>query len=362
MEFNRIIKLLRKERGITQKQAAEDLGVSQALLSHYEKGIRECGLDFVVRVADYYNVSCDYLLGRSAERNGMMLSAEDLPNPEKMKDNVYHGSVLPTMNKKLISNSLNVLYAKIGQCHSKALTTEVSAYLMMAVAKMFRMLYSAEPHNASSMFSIEPHRWHGYSDAVMRMAEANVEALLDGQDVNAVSIHSVRDACAYVPQDNFLFSDTISGNISFAFDDENQEAIEDAAMMSDVHDNIAEFKEGYRTVLGERGVTVSGGQKQRISIARALMKHAPILILDDSVSAVDTKTERTILDNLKKREGLTTILIAHRISTVEQMDKIVFVEDGEVHAVGKHEDLYRTCTAYRKMVDLQKLEEEAGEE
>ena len=89
MEFNRIIKLLRKERGITQKQAAEDLGVSQALLSHYEKGIRECGLDFVVRVADYYNVSCDYLLGRSAERNGMMLSAEDLPNPEKMKDNVY---------------------------------------------------------------------------------------------------------------------------------------------------------------------------------------------------------------------------------------------------------------------------------
>ena len=155
MEFNRIIKLLRKERGITQKQAAEDLGVSQALLSHYEKGIRECGLDFVVRVADYYNVSCDYLLGRSAERNGMMLSAEDLPNPEKMKDNVYHGSVLPTMNKKLISNSLNVLYAKIGQCHSKALTTEVSSYLMMAVAKMFRLLYSAEPHNAASMFSID---------------------------------------------------------------------------------------------------------------------------------------------------------------------------------------------------------------
>ena len=185
---------------------------------------------------------------------------------------------------------------------------------------------------------------------------------IDDHDVNTVSIHSVREGCAYVPQDNFLFSDTISGNISFAFDDENQEAIEDAAMMSDVHDNIAEFKEGYRTVLGERGVTVSGGQKQRISIARALMKHAPILILDDSVSAVDTKTERTILDNLKKREGLTTILIAHRISTVEQMDKIVFVEDGEVHAVGKHEDLYRTCTAYRKMVDLQKLEEEAGEE
>ncbi len=184
MEFNRIIKLLRKERGITQKQAAEDLGVSQALLSHYEKGIRECGLDFVVRVADYYNVSCDYLLGRSAERNGMMLTADDLPNPDKMKDNVYHGSVLPTMNKKLISNSLNVLYAKVGQCHSKALTTEVSAYLMMAVSKMFRLLYSAEPHNAPGLFGIEQRRWPGYSDAVMRVAEANVESLLAGQDLD----------------------------------------------------------------------------------------------------------------------------------------------------------------------------------
>ena len=184
MEFNRIIKLLRKERGITQKQAAEDLGVSQALLSHYEKGIRECGLDFVVRVADYYNVSCDYLLGRSAERNGMMLTADDLPNPDKMKDNVYHGSVLPTMNKKLISNSLNVLYAKVGQCHSKALTTEVSVYLMMAVSKMFRLLYSAEPHNAPGLFGIEQRRWPGYSDAVMRVAEANVESLLAGQDLD----------------------------------------------------------------------------------------------------------------------------------------------------------------------------------
>ena len=184
IEFNRIITLLRKERGITQKQAAEDLGVSQALLSHYEKGIRECGLDFVVRVADYYNVSCDYLLGRSAERNGMMLTADDLPNPDKMKDNVYHGSVLPTMNKKLISNSLNVLYAKVGQCHSKALTTEVSAYLMMAVSKMFRLLYSAEPHNAPGLFGIEQRRWPGYSDAVMRVAEANVESLLAGQDLD----------------------------------------------------------------------------------------------------------------------------------------------------------------------------------
>ncbi len=180
MEFNRIIKLLRTERGITQKQAAEDLGISQALLSHYEKGIRECGLDFVVRVADYYNVSCDYLLGRSAERNGMMLTAEDLPNPEKMKDGIYHGSVLPTMNKKLISNSLNVLYAKVGQCHNKALVTEISIYLMMAVYKMFRLLYAAGPHNAPTLFRVDGRRWSGYADAVMRSAEANVDAVLHG--------------------------------------------------------------------------------------------------------------------------------------------------------------------------------------
>ena len=105
-DFSRIITLLRKEKGVTQKQAAEDLGVSQALLSHYEKGIRECGLEFVVRVADYYGVSCDYLLGRSADRSGLTLSVEDIPSPEGAKDGVFRGSVLPTFNKKLISNSL----------------------------------------------------------------------------------------------------------------------------------------------------------------------------------------------------------------------------------------------------------------
>jgi len=183
MEFNRIITLLRKERGITQKQAAEDLGVSQALLSHYEKGIRECGLDFVVRVADYYGVSCDYLLGRSADRNGMMLTAEDIPNPEGMKDNVYHGSVLPTMNKKLISNSLNILYAKLDDCRSRELVTEVSGYLMLSVYKMFRRLYSADARNAKSMFSISPHLWEGYADSALKMAEANVQATLAGENV-----------------------------------------------------------------------------------------------------------------------------------------------------------------------------------
>ena len=184
---------------------------------------------------------------------------------------------------------------------------------------------------------------------------------VDGQDVNTVSIHSVRNACAYVPQDNFLFSDTIAHNIGFGVDDASREDIDRAAVLADVRDNIVDFKDGYETVLGERGVTVSGGQKQRISIARALLKNAPILILDDSVSAVDTRTERIILDNLKtSRAGKTTLLIAHRISTVEQLDKIIFIEDGRVEAVGPHDELYRTCNEYRRMVDLQKLEDEVG--
>ena len=184
---------------------------------------------------------------------------------------------------------------------------------------------------------------------------------VDGKDVNTVSIHSVRNACAYVPQDNFLFSDTIAHNIGFGVDDATREDIDRAAALADVRDNIVDFKDGYETVLGERGVTVSGGQKQRISIARALLKNAPILILDDSVSAVDTRTERIILDNLKaSRAGKTTLLIAHRISTVEGLDKIIFLEDGRVEAVGPHDSLYASCPEYRRMVDLQRLEDEAG--
>ena len=184
---------------------------------------------------------------------------------------------------------------------------------------------------------------------------------VDGKDVNTVSIHSVRNACAYVPQDNFLFSDTIAHNIGFGVDDATREDIDRAAALADVRDNIVDFKDGYETVLGERGVTVSGGQKQRISIARALLKNAPILILDDSVSAVDTRTEKIILDNLKaSRTGKTTLLIAHRISTVEGLDKIIFLEDGRVEAVGPHDSLYASCPEYRRMVDLQRLEDEVG--
>ena len=186
---------------------------------------------------------------------------------------------------------------------------------------------------------------------------------IDGHDVNTVSIRSVREGCSYVPQDNFLFSDTIENNISFAVDEVCDALVERAAKLSDVHDDIMDFTAGYRTVLGERGVTVSGGQKQRISIARALIKESAVLILDDSVSAVDMKTEKIILKNLlENRRGRTTILIAHRISTVEHMDKIIFIDEGCVRAVGSHETLYETCADYRRMVDLQRMEEEEGGE
>ncbi len=183
---------------------------------------------------------------------------------------------------------------------------------------------------------------------------------VDGRDVNTVPIRDVRRAAAYVPQDNFLFSDTIARNIDFTGSIPDRERVSIAAVLAGVDGDVREFPLGYDTVLGERGVTVSGGQKQRISIARALIKDAPILILDDSVSAVDTQTERTILDNLKTTRQGRTILIAHRISTVEQMDRIIFLEDGAVTAVGAHQELYDNCPAYRHMVELQKLEEEGA--
>ena len=200
-------------------------------------------------------------------------------------------------------------------------------------------------------------------DLILRVYNVPDNTLfIDGKDVNTIPIKTLREYCAYVPQDNFLFSDTIENNIAFSHDASSSEEVERAAKLSDVHENISEFPSKYATILGERGVTVSGGQKQRISIARALMKDASILILDDSVSAVDTKTEKVIIDNLREnRRGRTTILIAHRISTVEKMDKIIFVDEGKIKAVGTHAHLIDTCPDYKLMVDLQRLEEERGE-
>lgn len=187
---------------------------------------------------------------------------------------------------------------------------------------------------------------------------------VDDKDVNDIPIKELRKSIAYVPQDNFLFSDTIAANIAFSKEnDEDRENIKKVAVLSDVDTNIEEFPDKYDTILGERGVTVSGGQKQRISIARALMKDANILILDDSVSAVDTKTERVILDNLRStRKGKTTILIAHRISTIENMDKIIFVDDGRLVDVGTHKELLERNEEYANMVKMQALEAKKREE
>ncbi len=181
---------------------------------------------------------------------------------------------------------------------------------------------------------------------------------ISGHDVNSIPISFVREHIAYVPQDNFLFSDTIENNIAFSGAKTRDEVIA-SAKLSDIHNNISDFAKGYDTVLGERGVTVSGGQKQRISIARALLKDADILILDDSVSAVDVKTEKIILENLREtRKGKTTLLIAHRISTIQSMDKIIYINNGKIIAMGTHEELYESCREYKNTVELQRLTEE----
>lgn len=183
MEFSRILTLLRKERGITQKQAAQELGISQAQLSHYEKGIRECGLAFVVRVAEYYDVSCDYLLGRSAERSGQTIRVEDLPESgASTAGSVYRGSVLPTMYKKLLENSLEVLYDKLQASGDKQLVNGVSRYLQLAVYKMLRQLHDAAPRNVSGMFRVGAARWAADADAAMRLTEADLATALMGED------------------------------------------------------------------------------------------------------------------------------------------------------------------------------------
>lgn len=180
---SRIMTLLRKERGLTQKQAAKDLGISQALLSHYEKGIRECGLDFLVKLCDYYNVSSDFILGRSPQRDGSVISINDLDGAESTSDSHYHGSVLPAFNKRLISSSLNVVYDMLTKANHKDLTNSVSEYLMLAVYRCFRKLYRAEKKNSQKMFTVPADVFEGYVIAQMERLSSQINVLLKNKTV-----------------------------------------------------------------------------------------------------------------------------------------------------------------------------------
>ena len=180
----------------------------------------------------------------------------------------------------------------------------------------------------------------------------------DGHDIKRIPLRLLRESIAYVPQDNFLFSNTLANNISFGRLDATREDIVKAAVAADIHDNIMDFPEQYDTMVGERGVTLSGGQKQRSSIARALLKDSPIMILDDSLSAVDTDTEETILRNLKEtRAGKTTIMIAHRVSTVVNADHILVLDEGRTVEYGTPAELMAIeGGVFRTMVEKQRLE------
>lgn len=186
---------------------------------------------------------------------------------------------------------------------------------------------------------------------------------VSGTDIMKTPLKTLRENIGYVPQDNFLFSDTIKNNIDFSDGNLSMETVEKFAEFACVHDNIVEFKEGYETIVGERGVTLSGGQKQRVSIARALIKDPEILILDDSVSAVDTDTEEKILNNLnKQRAGKTNIIIAHRISTIQRADHIIVIDEGKLIEQGTHEQLIANNGLYNSLYQKQLLEKMIDEE
>ncbi|MCM1259473.1 MAG: ABC transporter ATP-binding protein/permease [Prevotella sp.] len=200
------------------------------------------------------------------------------------------------------------------------------------------------------------------ADLLVRMYNVEPSMItIGGRDIMQLPIQKVRDSIAYVPQDNFLFNQSVLENIAFSrkyMSKEEAAHFAHFAQLAHVDDNIREFKDGYDTIIGERGVTLSGGQKQRISMARAMAKTANILILDDAVSAVDTKTEAGILKTLKTEfVDKTIILIAHRVSTIQHLDKILLLDEGQVVAYGTHDELYRSTPMYRDIVELQKLEE-----
>lgn len=179
-DFPRVLTLLRKEKGISQKQAAQDLNVSQALLSHYEKGIRECGLAFVVRAADYYQVSCDFLLGRSPEREGTTLTVERLPNAQEKKELPNSKTLAVVYNKKLLFSSLNIVFDLLKKSENKGLISEVSSFLTLAVYRMFRVLFRADKKNNEELFSLPKELASQQAHASMVLHEANALAISTG--------------------------------------------------------------------------------------------------------------------------------------------------------------------------------------
>lgn len=184
------------------------------------------------------------------------------------------------------------------------------------------------------------------------------EILIDNQPIERIRINDLSEKTGYVPQDNFLFSESLRENIAFSFErDYDIEEVYEAAKKSGVYDDIMDFKDGFDTVIGERGVTLSGGQKQRVSIARALIKNPSLLVLDDSLSAVDTNTEKSILKALSKINA-TEVIIAHRISTIKGCDEIIFLEDGHIKERGTHDELVELDGEYNKMYQNQLLEDE----
>ncbi len=189
------------------------------------------------------------------------------------------------------------------------------------------------------------------------------QILIDSIDIKSLNMHDLRKSVGYVPQEVFLFSETIENNISFGLrqGEADFEEVQEAAVNAHVDDNIRAFPKGYQTAVGERGIALSGGQKQRISIARALIKKPEILILDDSLSAVDTETEEVIVDNFKgMMRDRTTLIISHRVSSVKHCDKILFIDDGLLVEQGSHEDLLELGGSYSKLYHKQLVEEEQG--
>jgi ATP-binding cassette subfamily B multidrug efflux pump len=198
------------------------------------------------------------------------------------------------------------------------------------------------------------------ANLIMRMYDVDGgQILVDGHDIKAVTLNDFRDQIGFVPQEVFLFSDTIKNNIAFGLNEVTDEEIESASRNSAVYENIIGFEHKFETMLGERGITLSGGQKQRVSIARALIKNPKLLIFDDCLSAVDTRTEEEILGNLSRvMNGKTSILIAHRISTIKNADKIIVLQDGEIREQGTHNELVKLHGIYEEMFNNQLLEEE----